>query len=90
MYIYAIVGLRITNGPNFTYFEEINEIFYKQMPNVLKQDTKINGYFVNNFNIMFLIIVGFGFIFGCVYVISSFISSKINKMPITNKLNESK
>lgn len=36
MYIYAIVGLKVTNGVNFGYFDESNESFYKKMPNVLK------------------------------------------------------
>lgn len=54
------------------------------MPNVLKKDTKISGYFANNYNVMFLILVGFTIVFGSVYAISSFISLKTNG--ISNKI----
>lgn len=78
MYIYPIVGLKASNGANFDYYDENNDSFYQSMPNVLKKDTKINGYFANNFNVMFLILVGFSIILGTVYGISSFLGLRAN------------
>lgn len=40
------------------------------MPDVLKTDTKINGYFINNYNVMFLVLLGFASIFGSIYALA--------------------
>lgn len=39
------------------------------MPSVVKKDGNISGYFINNFNIMYLILIIFGLVFIAVYVV---------------------
>lgn len=71
LYIYQLTALKMSNGLNIPLFDEENEEFSKA-PFVIKHDLDMEGYFANNFNIMYIILIstilislGLGFVLHC-------------------------
>lgn len=79
LYIYQLSGLRFTTGINVEVFNESHEKFIiweelgksRGLPEVLRQSlgVKTYGYFINNFNIVYLILIGWTAIMGGVLVL---------------------
>lgn len=68
LYIYQLSGLKISNGANIPIFDEAKELFYEKLPKVFKSDPKINGYLINNYNVMYLVLLVFSAVFFCIYI----------------------